>query len=85
MVDINNMDAIDINISDNSSSVVFKEAHLFNDVAFKVLQNQEKYGLIKCGKLSQNGKIKLVYDCEKYKSLNLISNQLKPKEFLAIV
>lgn len=85
MVGINSIDAIDINVSDNSSSVIFKEEHLFNDVAFKVLQNQEKYGLIKCGKLSQNGKIKLVYDCGKYKSLHLIANQLKPKEFLTIV
>ena len=85
MVGINNTDKIDINISDNSSSVVFKEDYLYNDVVFKVLQNQEKYGMIKCGKLSQNGKIKLVYDCGKYKSLNLIVNQLKPKEFLTIV
>lgn len=85
MVGINNTDEIDINISDNSSSVVFKEDQLYNNVAFKVLQNQEKYGIIKCGKLSQNGKIKLVYDCGKYKSLNLIANQLKPKEFLTIV
>lgn len=85
MVGINNIDEIDINISDNSSIVVFKEDHLYNNVAFKVLQNQEKYGMIKCGKLSQNGKIKLVYDCGKYKSLNLILNQLKPKEFLTIV
>lgn len=85
MVGINNTDEIDVNISDNSSSVVFKDDRLYNDVAFKVLQNQEKYGTIKCGKLSQNGKIKLVYDCGKYKSLNLIVNQLKPKEFLTIV
>lgn len=78
-------DKIDVNISDNSISIILEDESFFNDVAFKVLQNQEKYGLLKCGKLSQNGKIKLVYDCSKYKPLNTIVHQIKPKEFLTIV
>lgn len=84
-MDIGAIDRMDIHVSDNSIGIIINDDIIFNDVAFKVLQNQEKYGLIKCGKLSQNGKIKLVYDCGKYKSLSLISNQLKPKEFLTIV
>lgn len=75
---------MEISTYDNAISIVLDDDACFNNVAFKVLQNREKYGLIKCGKLSQNGKIKLVYDSGKYKSLENAARQLKPKEFLTV-
>lgn len=81
-------DKVEVHTTDNSISVILNEDFLFNEVSFKVLQNRENNGLtglIKCGKLSQNGKIKLVYESSRYKSLSVALHQLNSKEFLSVV
>ncbi|HHV98551.1 MAG TPA: hypothetical protein GXX36_03095 [Clostridiaceae bacterium] len=65
MVDISFDIAVRTNTGENSISFILEDDNFFNDVGYvgyKVLQSQGKYGLIKCVKPSQNGKIKLVYD-----------------------
>jgi len=66
-------------------SYILEQDHLFFETGYKVLQNQEKNGFIKCAKVLHNGKIKLVYDISKYKSLQLLINQLSSESFLSIV
>ena len=53
-------------------SYMLEQEDLFYETGYKVLQNQEKNGFIKCVKVSHNGKIKLVYDISKYKSFQSI-------------
>lgn len=71
---------------DNTNiSYMLKQENLFFETGYKVLQNQEKNGFIKCVKVSHNGKIKLVYDISKYKSLQSLLHQITMENFLAIV
>lgn len=66
-------------------SYILEQDHLFFETGYKVLQNQEKSGFIKCTKVLHNGKIKLVYDISKYKSLQSLINQLSSESFLSII
>jgi hypothetical protein len=54
-------------------------------IAYKVLQEQHKNGFLKCAKVLQNGKIKLIYDIEGYKSLINAVEYLTPEKFLTII
>ena len=49
------------------------------------MQNQEKNGFIKAVKVIHNGKIKLIYDISKYKSLESIMPGLNAASFLIIM
>ena len=49
------------------------------------MQNQEKNGFIKAVKVIHNGKIKLIYDISKYKSLAAIMSGLNAASFLIIM
>jgi len=77
--------AVRSNISENSINFILEDESIFNDVGYKVLQNQRKYGLIKCAKLSQNGKIKLVYDITGYKPLSAMLPRINQQNFMLIV
>jgi len=73
------------NTGESSISYILEDEKIFYEVGFKVLQNQEKYGLLKCGKLSQNGKIKLIYGVSKYKPLSALLPQISQQNFLFVV
>lgn len=71
---------------DNTNiSYMLEQENLFFETGYKVLQNQEKNGFIKCVKVSHNGKIKLVYDISKYKSFQSLLYQITMENFLEIV
>jgi len=85
VVDISFDRAVRINTGENSISFILDDDNLFNEVGYKVLQNQGKYGLIKCVKLSQNGKIKLVYDVTGYKTLGELLPRINQQNYLHII
>lgn len=68
-----------------SISYILEESSLFFETGYKVLQNQEKNGFIKAVKVIHNGKIKLIYDISKYKSLASIMPGLNAASFLIIM
>ncbi|NLP13953.1 MAG: FHA domain-containing protein [Clostridium sp.] len=71
---------------DNSSlSYILKEDSLFFDIGYKVLQNQEKSGFIRCFKVSHNGRIKLIYNISGYKSLQQLISQISHESFLTVI
>ncbi|MBU3215896.1 FHA domain-containing protein [Clostridium estertheticum] len=78
-------DLIKENRDNSNISYILEQEYLFFETGYKVLQNQEKNGFIKCVKVSHNGKTKLVYDISKYKSLKSLLHQLTPENFLSIV
>jgi hypothetical protein len=65
-------------------SYILEQEPLFFETGYKVLQNQGKNGFAKCVRVSHNGKIKLVYDISKYKSLQSLIRQLTPESFFSI-
>ena len=66
-------------------SYILEDSSLFFETGYKVLQNQEKNGFIKVVKVIHNGKIKLIYDISKYKSLASIMPGLNAASFLIIM
>lgn len=66
-------------------SYILEDSSLFFETGYKVLQNQEKNGFIKAVKVIHNGKIKLIYDISKYKSLASIMQGLNATSFLIIM
>lgn len=66
-------------------SYILEKDNLFFSTGYKVLQNQEKNGFIKCNKVLHNGKIKLVYDVSKYKSLEAILQTITGDIFINIL
>ena len=66
-------------------SYILEDSSLFFETGYKVLQNQEKNGFIKAVKVIHNGKIKLIYDISKYKSLASIMTGLNAASFLIIM
>jgi hypothetical protein len=78
-------DLIKENRDNTNISYILEQDYLFFETGYKVLQNQENNGFIKCVKVSHNGKIKLVYDISKYKSLQSLVHQLTPENFLSII
>ena len=66
-------------------SYILEDSSLFFETGYKVLQNQEKNGFIKAVKVIHNGKIKLIYDISKYKSLESIMPGLNAASFLIIM
>lgn len=71
---------------DNTSiRYILEDSELFFQTGYKVLQNQDENKFIKCGKVTHNGKIKLIYDTSSYKSLKSLLNQLDSQNFLVII
>ncbi|HHW49547.1 MAG TPA: hypothetical protein GXX14_13175, partial [Clostridiaceae bacterium] len=85
MSDLSFESIVKTNTSESSISYILEDEKIFYEVGYKVLQNQEKYGLLKCGKLYQNGKIKLVYGISKYKPLGTLLSQISQQNFLFVV
>ncbi|MBC8060471.1 MAG: FHA domain-containing protein [Clostridiaceae bacterium] len=78
-------DSIKENRDNSNISYILEREQLFFETGYKVLQNQEKNGFAKCVKILHNGKIKLVYDISKYKSLQSLLDQLTPESFFSII
>lgn len=66
-------------------SYILEDNSLFFETGYKVLQNQEKNGFIKAVKVIHNGKIKLIYDISKYKSLSSIIPELTEQNFIIVL
>jgi len=82
---VNETELIVENRNTQNLSYILKNEQLFFSTGYKVLQSQEKNGFIKCVKISQNGKIKLVYDISGLKSLNILMPMLTPEAFLTVL
>lgn len=68
-----------------SVSYVIEDDSLFFITGYKVLQGQEKNGLIKCVRTQHNGKIKLSYNVSGYKTLQSLASTLTPESFIQIM
>ena len=68
-----------------SISYILEDNSLFFQTGYKVLQNQENNGFIKAVKVIHNGKVRLLYDISKYKSLLSIISMINGQEFLTIL
>lgn len=66
-------------------SYILNNDFIFYDVGYKVLENQDNNGFIKCHKILHNGKIKLVYDISKYKSLEEAINTVSTEKLIKII
>ena len=66
-------------------SYILEDNSLFFQTGYKVLQNQENNGFIKAVKVIHNGKVRLLYDISKYKSLLSIISMINGQEFLTIL
>jgi hypothetical protein len=66
-------------------SYLLSDENLFFLTGYKVLQGQHKNGFLKCVKVLQNGKIKLNYDIESFKPLQVVLPMLTPAMFLTII
>jgi hypothetical protein len=69
----------------HSVSYLLSDDDLFYFTGYKVLQGQHQHGILKCAKVLQNGKIKLVYDIEGLKSLQTVIPVLTSSMFLTII
>lgn len=59
--------------------------NIFYEVGYKVLRNKENSGFIKCNKVIHNGKIKLVYNTSKYKSLEEVIINSSIDTFITVI
>jgi len=66
-------------------SYIFSDENLFYLTGYKVLQERGNKGFLQCAKVMQNGKIKLNYYIESYKSLKTVLPVLTPAIFLTII
>lgn len=82
-IDYNNL--INESINENLFSYTLNQEQIFSEVGYKVLQNQEQNGLIKCSKALQNGDIELIYDTSKYHPLTSILQSIDKKQYTLIV
>jgi hypothetical protein len=55
---------------------------MFEKMGYKVLKKPEDKGFVKCTKVLNNGKDKLVYDVANYKSLDSLLEKISPEIFL---
>lgn len=78
-------DFIKERVNSSNISYILEDNKIFFDTGYKVLQTQEKNGFVKCVKVIHNGKIKLVYDISRYKSLQSLMNQITAEVFLTIL
>jgi len=66
-------------------SYIIEDEQYFFETGYKVLQSQVKNGFVKCVRVTHNGKIKLIYNISKYKSLQSILHQLTAESFLTVI
>lgn len=76
---------INESVNENLFSYTLNQEKIFSEVGYKVLQNQEQNGIIKCSKGLQNGDIKLIYDTSKYHPLTSILQSIDKKQYILIV
>ena len=69
----------------NNIAYILQDNNDFSVTGYKVMQNQNGSGLLKCAKLMYNGKIKLVYIVENYKPLSYVATRLGVTELNAVV
>jgi len=69
----------------NNIAYVLNENSSFSMTGYKVMQNHNGSGLLKCAKLSYNGKIKLVYIVGDLKPLSHVATRLGVNELNAVI
>ena len=69
----------------NNIAYVLNQNSSFSMTGYKVMQNHNGSGLLKCAKLSYNGKIKLVYIVENLKPLSHVATRLGVNELNAVI
>jgi len=86
MTEIYQNNNIQINAHENAVSCLFLDDSAFNVTAYKVLMGvHEETRLIKCNKVIQNGKTKLVYNTVEYKPLSEVLLSKDKMEFLEVL
>jgi len=81
---VNNIEVIE-NRDIQCLSYVLSDSDVFLYTSYKVLKSHEDNGFVKCNKVSFNGKDKLIYDIEKYKSLDCILQTINFNTFSVIM
>lgn len=72
-------------VGSNNIAYILNENTSFSTTGYKVMQNHSGSGLLKCAKLSYNGKIKLVYIVGNLKPLSFVATRLGVNELNAVV
>lgn len=69
----------------NNIAYIINDNSNFSVTGYKVMQNHSGSGLLKCAKLTYNGKIKLVYIVGNLKPLSHVATRLGVTEFNAVI
>lgn len=69
----------------NTVSYLLKSDSKYFDIGYKVMKNQGKKGMLACGKAKYNGKIKLIYFLEDYKTVEKKINELDETGLLHLI
>ena len=72
-------------VGSNNIAYIINENNSFSMTGYKVMQNRNGSGLLKCAKLNYNGKIKLVYIVGDLKPLSHVSTRLGVNELNAVI
>lgn len=64
---------------------IIENSAYFMSTGYKVLQTQNSNALIKCMKMTKNGKIDLFYLTEDYRSVNAIASTLNTEAFISVM
>lgn len=72
-------------IGTNNIAYILQDKSDFSVTGYKVMQNHNGSGLLKCAKLTYNGKIKLVYLIGNYKPLSYVATRLGVTEINAVI
>ncbi|PKM65401.1 MAG: hypothetical protein CVU95_15845 [Firmicutes bacterium HGW-Firmicutes-2] len=76
-------DLIKVDRDSTQLSYVLEDDQLFYEVGYKVLHGQENEALVKCFKVTHNGKIKLIYNISNYQTLQSVMTKITAEDFLA--
>lgn len=85
MIDLVQSGIIEEAKSAQNIAYVLNDNSLFFLAGFKVIQNQEKNGYVKCAKMTYNGKIKLIYFTSSLKSLSSLLPLTSAGNFINIM
>ena len=86
MTELCHKNNIQINAHENAVSCLFHDESAFNEIAYKVLIGVHKETrLIKCNKIIQNGKTKLLFNTMEYKPLSEVLLGIDEAEFLELL
>ena len=86
MTELYQKNNIQINAHENAVSCLFQDDSGFNETAYKVLMGVHKeIRLIKCSKVIQNGKTKLLFNTMEYKPLSEVLLGIEEAEFLELL